>query len=103
MSRTNLGNKKRRCKGNRCPRVLGNDVFKKKKIPQAGAQVRARLERGRISDSVPRIRAHVLVTNGTDSSLSEHLHSRRELRSLCFPLLDLGGYDLSIFKKSESG
>lgn len=56
-----------------------------------------------MSDSVfPRIPAHVLVINGNDRSLSEHLHSRRELCSLCFPLLDLGGYDLSVFKKSES-
>lgn len=33
VSRTNRGNKKRRCKGNRCPRALGNDVFKKKNSP----------------------------------------------------------------------
>lgn len=54
-------------------------------------------------DSVfPRTPAHVLVINGNDRSLSEHLHSRRELCSLCFPLLDLSGYDLSVFKQSES-
>lgn len=87
VSRTNLGNKKRRCKGNRCPRALGNDAFKKKKkIPQPGAQVRARLGRGRMLDSVfPRIAAHALVIIGNDRSLSEHLLSQRELCSLCFP------------------